>query len=91
MVRREHHLPRASGFQEYDYTSVVVNNQVDNYFSFNRETEDLVIGQNKQLLTDAVHLVHITTDQMYTVSKSNPKQFINKCVDSTCPWRMGAA
>lgn len=94
IVCKEQHVPRASWFQEEDYTSVVLHNQVGQNFNFNEGSEELVVGQmfmDKQKLMDAVRQVHIATDRMYIVVRSNPEQYIVKCVVSSCPGRLRAA
>ena len=35
--------------------------------------------------------MHISTNRMYIVARSNHDQFIAKCIVEACPWRLRAA
>ena len=94
VVHAEQHVPRASWFQEDEYTPVVLTNQGGHNLASNEGSEDLFIGQlfmDKQQVIDAIRHVHISTNRRHDVERSNLKQYIVRCRIDTCPGRLRAA
>lgn len=88
------HVPRAPWFETEAYTPIVLHNRDANYNIVDPENENLYVGQmfsDKTMLVNAVRTVHINSNRMYIVVRSNPDQFIAKCTVQNCPWRLRAA
>lgn len=89
MFRGHHGLKRGLYTRLYKKTNLETTD-----LAFDRDSEELFVGQiltDKEALIAAMRQIHIIIDRTYIVTRSNPEQFIVKCVVENCLWRLIAS